>query len=255
MTENEINLNDREIEDIITTNLTINTEIDNIIRDNSNNRTVRVDTPLPINNERMYISTITVPSLNLIRGLTNTPSPLARNITPILGSPCRILQKENKNNETVYPECLCCMDNNYPISKKLLSTCNAEIKHNICYNCFKLTNAKKCLYCFPLEKGNFKQSRNNNFERNYQRSLSFIENNYPGNLQNIIITNNINSPRENRIDIQIENNEYRRQQQRQQRQQQRQIEATWSYETGKYVCGIFLIFYILVLVVEYNKRE
>ena len=47
MTENEINLNDREIEDIIRRNLTINTDIENIIRDNSNNRVVHVDTPVP----------------------------------------------------------------------------------------------------------------------------------------------------------------------------------------------------------------
>lgn len=254
MTENEINLNDREIEDIIRRNLTINTDIENIISDISNNRVVHVDTPVPTTSERMYISTITVPSLNLIRGLTNTPSPLARNINPILGSPCRIVKKEKKNNKTTYPECLCCMDNNFPISKKLLSTCKAEIKHNICYNCFKLTNAKKCLYCFPLEKGNFKQMRNNNFERNYREGLTIVANNYPANLENIIITNNVNSPRENVITIHSNNGE-RQVRYRQQQNRHRQLEQSLCHETIKYSCIFIFVFYFIAFLTYNNKDE
>ena len=210
MTDTSIDINDSEIQDIITRNLAVNTRLNIITQDisnisnNSNNSVNRVDTPIPRISERMFISTLTIPSLNIVRGLTNTPSPLARSVTPILGSPCRIIQKhKNKNNNTnnkaSYPECLCCMDNQFPISKKLLASCKAENKHNICYNCYKITSSKNCFYCFPLEKGNFKQRRSNNFERNYREGLTIVESNYPGTLENIIISNGINSPRENNM--------------------------------------------------------
>ena len=191
--------NDVEIRDIIRDqNLIIETSTIQI-------RTppVHVDTPIPTNSNRMHISTLTIPSLNIVRNITNTPSPLARNIRPNSSSPIHIINYKHKGDKynmpksNSYPECLCCYDTIFPISKRLLETCNAEIKHNICYNCYKITSSKKCFFCFPLDKGNFLTRGNGNFGRALSSSITMI-NQYPGNIENIIISQN-ESPREGEL--------------------------------------------------------
>ncbi len=246
--------NDIEIRDIIrdanliieTTNIEISTP------------PIHIDTPIPVNSNRMHISTLTIPSLNIVRNITNTPSPLARNIRPSTSSPIKILNYNNKlkvknkieKNNITYPECLCCYESNFPISKRVLETCKAEIKHNICYNCYKISSSKKCFYCFPLDRGNFKTRGNGNFERSLTNSITMI-NQYPGNIENIIISQN-ESPREQREMSYHQhirdNNRNNRNNRRRQQQQMDDCNKTMQVT----VC--LLIFFVFLFYTSDNKE-
>ena len=155
--------------------------------------------------------------------------------------------KKIEKNKITYPECLCCYESNFPVSKRMLETCQAEIKHNICYNCYKISSSKKCFYCFPLDRGNFKTRGNGNFQRSFTHSITMI-NQYPGNVENVIISQN-ETPQEQR---ETSYHQHIRNSNRiNRRRQQQQIEEC---NRAMQVTVFCLIFFVFVFYAGNNKE-